>query len=487
MILLCGNPKRVQGAKRPTPVQTAKSKAQHLVLGFFVFYTCAMLRVLVTVIISTASLQSVVCQERERISRNLKKFNVDGRSPRMFNQIIRDSLQLNSVGFESDGILIGLEKISRSKLTGGDKIKKKDREGLLGLNYSNYLNGGKKAAKKGALRVTTQGRWIMMTHWGSFDQGRFERFRFNIYQKDYSKNPEYNVYQESIDELKNIAIHVDNKIKEGGYTHVVLMSTGWNCEQRESIRWYKDWLYHLANKARKEGKRFKPFFVGISWPSVWRGNLGYYASYFQKATDADEIGLTYANRLIWKALMPSIQNADKKPELVLIGHSFGGRILTRAAFSNMLFNKPGTGKIDYLICAEGAFSAKRFYETKRKRRIGIYSYSNPVLKLRSTHSINDRAVKWAVWAPFMGKYSSKRALRKGSPKFSFGTVDRYGTIEDEDRGAYVHYDARDLIWYRMRWLEIAHNDVLRPEFSWFIYNLLNALEGSTKNARNPQK
>jgi len=165
---------------------------------------------------------------------------------------------------------------------------------------------------------------------------------------------------------------------EPAYTHIIVASMGWNNDQVESVRRYNALLGNIVAHSRLENDRgsepFNPLVIGLTWPSVWGGdsffstiNLGgHLISYPNKAEDADEIGYTIANYLVNK-IVYRVKQEEKKRDLkvVLIGHSMGARILSRAMFSAHLLKADTCGgrvgnATDLFIGLQGAFSVRRF-------------------------------------------------------------------------------------------------------------------------------
>lgn len=160
------------------------------------------------------------------------------------------------------------------------------------------------------------------------------------------------------------------------YTHFLVLSMGWNNDPQESIIRYNQIVDNLHRSARasKSGK-FKPMIVCFSWPSVWASKssnfvwqkINHIFSYGNKADDADEVGYTIGNYIVndmLSRLKKEARDRNKPPvKIVLIGHSMGARLLTRAFFSNDLLKDGDPYKdieADYVFGLEGAFSINRF-------------------------------------------------------------------------------------------------------------------------------
>ncbi|MGX9355366.1 hypothetical protein ACS3SW_09445 [Roseobacteraceae bacterium S113] len=150
------------------------------------------------------------------------------------------------------------------------------------------------------------------------------------------------------------------------FTHLVLMCMGWNNDQTEALERYNDLMMQTGRNT--DGAVFNPLVIGLTWPSVWktRGDGGFInwvlhkASYANKALDADELGFGIANALV-NRILPRVEAASGL-RAIMIGHSMGARILSRAYYSAQVLRDavPRTGLRPILIGLQGAFSANRF-------------------------------------------------------------------------------------------------------------------------------
>ena len=162
--------------------------------------------------------------------------------------------------------------------------------------------------------------------------------------------------------------------KDERYTRIIVAAMGWNNNQVETVRRYNALMGNIVAQAKKaDAKTFKPLIIGLTWPSVWGGesyfnilnSLYHVVSYPNKTADSDEIGYTIANILINKILQELKSEYDLK--IVLIGHSLGARMMSRAMFSAHLINDtsketndPPKTAADLFIGLQGAFSVRRF-------------------------------------------------------------------------------------------------------------------------------
>ena len=203
---------------------------------------------------------------------------------------------------------------------------------------------------------------------------------YNIYE-----SPDYeNAFAKSFAQLDGLGEKLRAKLtaangKPGaapnpeGYSHILVYCMGWNTDQQESIRNYNSLMGFLAQAAGESpaGDSFRPLVIGMSWPAEWSYLKP--LSYLSKAGDADETGLVWGSYLLKKVLKPL--KLDFGIPLVLVGHSFGARVLTRAAASNpdWIAGVPGPAyaeetdtakkEIDLFIGLQGAVSANRFVRT----------------------------------------------------------------------------------------------------------------------------
>ena len=170
------------------------------------------------------------------------------------------------------------------------------------------------------------------------------------------------------------AIRAELNRPDRKYSHVILVVMGWNTEQIESIQNFNSIVDRLAATAPTPAK-FAPLVVGVTWPSEWRS--GYFdvlvkaASLLNKANDADELGVGWLGAIVNHAIVPAVYaNAESRPQLLVIGHSFGARATSQAVCRGTLLRKPGEefsdasqGQIDWLIALQGAYSLNRFNQT----------------------------------------------------------------------------------------------------------------------------
>ncbi|GAB90148.1 hypothetical protein [Gordonia rhizosphera] len=60
-------------------------------------------------------------------------------------------------------------------------------------------------------------------------------------------------------------------IQGGAFTDLYLLSHGWNTTPKSAIATYREWTAGLLDQAQAHpiGRKYRPAFVGVVWPSVW--------------------------------------------------------------------------------------------------------------------------------------------------------------------------------------------------------------------------
>jgi hypothetical protein len=108
--------------------------------------------------------------------------------------------------------------------------------------------------------------------------------------------------------------------------------------------------------------------IGVSWPSYWSKGITNVFSYGNKAKDADDLGISWLNLLVNRELPEAMEAARVKVPLVLIGHSFGVRAVTRAAAASPALNSKADrasmeiySGANLVIGLQGAVSINRFW------------------------------------------------------------------------------------------------------------------------------
>lgn len=272
-------------------------------------------------------------------------------------------------------------------------------------------------------------------------------------------------------------------------THLFLFSTGWNTAQWESMANYTDLYRNLVTAAAKDGADFRPLFIGLSWPSLWPNQLGDIGGdLVNKKNDADEIGIIWANLLIQKVLLPL--KIEHGTPVVLVGHSFGARIVSRAAFSAPLLGSRND-EVDLLIGLQGAFTANRFAN-------GVGASDAPYRDFHSrfvtnsvfTTSDNDQAVGKIIKylrVQYIGagkfyRNSQKRRYRGIFSQLALNSSGNFSGPEAEwkrilcARDKVKLVDANNVVRLNVPGTGgKAHSDIYTPQIGRFVWNLVKMI------------
>jgi hypothetical protein len=288
------------------------------------------------------------------------------------------------------------------------------------------------------------------------------------------------------------ALDLAGRVAERHATHILVYATGWNTAQFASIKNYTDWWRALmeiyqggqlrdgAASSRAEFGEvapapFRPIFVGLSWSADWP-RFPYVADFINKAHDADEVGLTWANLLVNRVLKGVAKKHGVR--IVLVGHSFGARLLSRAVHSAPLLilehddpvvNPP----IDLFVGLQGAFPYKRFVAGRGCDGSPYADFALRAQKFLFTSSAKDRAMDAHWLSVYIGNDRAFAATRKlqgrsGTPRvFEHSRLIANGSWEcppSMDAEQVAVLDATALI--------TSHNDVYGAPIARFVLRSL---------------
>ena len=332
-----------------------------------------------------------------------------------------------------------------------------------------------------------------------------EEFIHNAYEKDFNPSKVYTDSSVALDKLKERLGEIKDTEK---YTHIFLYCMGWNTDQQESLRNYNSLLGLMIESYDVEKQQpFRPLFVGISWPSLWKWEFfkytGIISSYFTKADDADEVGLIWGNRILRDILIPL--KKEKKIPLIIIGHSLGSRVLTRALFSSPLVptelaDSPDDIKnsdVDLVVGLEGAFSVRRFVHGKGLEGYPYEKFNDYAGKFVFTWSKYDSANQApAIYGTrYIGGEAGYKYTTKFKDSFAHFTIKTNGTdnnyninfseVQDNkkwknsftDSSKISIVDTSELIYYHpYQKGGNAHNDIYTPGIAEFIWNCINNIQ-----------
>ena len=309
---------------------------------------------------------------------------------------------------------------------------------------------------------------------------------YNAYAKDL--DGEYN-YETSFSKTDEMFKNLKKAITSTKYTHIIVMSMGWNTGQVESIKNFNVILGNIESSIDTKNEVFKPLVIGLTWPSVWMSNsdskiqkkAGHIFSYPNKANDADEIGYTWANWILNKKLPEATAGIVDKPKIVAIGHSFGARLLSRAIFSSEYIHSEfdRSSSVDLFIGLQGAFSLNRFIDNKGNEDSAYSDYKDLKTKIALTTSKNDiynSAAFFVTGAKHAGGRSGLREANKSdnSDIFDVQIWDPISKQVSLPKGKVLILDAAEIIKDENGLA--AHNDILDKEMGSLIWNLMKNIE-----------
>jgi len=272
------------------------------------------------------------------------------------------------------------------------------------------------------------------------------------------------------------------------FTHVFVMCMGWVNDQRESTMRFRNVAVQVTRAAREKGDtRFRALVIGVTWPSGWLTNsdvkalrhLGHAFSYPNKSNDADELGIRVISPLVFQHIRPCLPQGVV---LVGIGHSFGARAMSRAAYSHPMLRGSKGSQFDILVSLQGAYSLKRWLPGLSWEGAPYVISQQPLHFVTSSEHDTSNAI--AFWSSHVGGADGLRGAKRYPSRFQTATW--LPEADQLDRSALssatpVIVDARTLAQGKPdESLDVygnesrsAHNDMLNAETGRFIYHLLS--------------
>lgn len=178
--------------------------------------------------------------------------------------------------------------------------------------------------------------------------------------------------EEGIARLEQVLQADLRRARENGmpYSHVFIYVMGWNTGEAASIENFNALYGYLLDAAAADtaaGKDFRPLFIGLSWPSAWSFGTGVWdnilraLSFWNKKNDADELGATWANYLV-NDVLTRVKRQQDGLRVVLVGHSFGARAVSRALYSCAWLPAEADcqATVDLVVGLQAAFGRSRF-------------------------------------------------------------------------------------------------------------------------------
>jgi pimeloyl-ACP methyl ester carboxylesterase len=210
--------------------------------------------------------------------------------------------------------------------------------------------------------------------------------------------------------------------------------------------------------------------------------LGHLGSYTNKSNDADEIGYSIANWLIHLELAQSRDAVGRErfPTVVVLGHSMGARLFSRAIFSGAHLRQPATAPNDVValyIGLQGAFSARRFVAADSGEGAPYAAYPALSTVIVLTSSKHDRANPTAIWSKHVGGPNGLRYMR--------GHPDIFNVLKWREEKPQIGQAIRDYQGDgRVLTLDVseivtgsgAHNDILDRDMAELVWFCLQQLD-----------
>ncbi len=317
-----------------------------------------------------------------------------------------------------------------------------------------------------------------------------QEYIYNAYEHDLKGKYDYEISFSEMDEIfKDFTERLkrsDNTVTP--YTHVLIMSMGWNNDQVETLWRYNKILDNLAIAAKEQGEPFKPLVFAITWPSAWatisdsslQKTFSHLFSYWNKANDADEIGYTWLNWVMNHKIPEAIISAQlsKPPNTIVISHSFGARLLSRALFSANHINPiyKSHNSVDLFLGLQGAFSANRFLPENSLEGYPYSGFMELPTKIVLTTSMNDEANPIAYYLTRTGHVGGHRGLSiaEDNPKvFDVKVWDENVPQMNLPVNKVLVVNASSIV--KKENDLTAHNDILDEEMGVLMWNFIRKL------------
>ncbi|MBT3877523.1 MAG: hypothetical protein HOI47_22315 [Candidatus Scalindua sp.] len=444
------------------------------------------------------------CSNQPKLSNKEKAYGTNKGKYAIFHRIAEVD---RGLGLKYPGFLVGIEKGYREKIDPNntyDIVDKLNKDTTSEKNYARVKDilGDRKLTFVSHIAQYSLKSGINGNPYNGIPYIA-EHFIHNAYEKDFDSS---NVYTESSIALDNLKERIEQIKDNEQYTHIFFYCMGWNTDQQESLRNYNSLLGLIIENYNGE-RPFKPLFVGITWPSLWKWNFfkytGIISSYFTKADDADEVGLMWGNRILRDILIPL--KKEKNIPLILVGHSLGARALTRALFSSPLVPTELTDSpddinrsdVDLMIGLEGAFSVRRFIYDKGLEGYPYEKFEEYARKFVFTWSTYDSAnsVPVIYGTRYIGGEPGYKYTKKFITSFDHFTIKTNGTDNNYNKiytgvkdgvkwqqsfgisSKISIVDASELIYYRSYFNGgKAHNDIYTPGIAKFIWSCIDNIQ-----------
>jgi hypothetical protein len=389
---------------------------------------------------------------------------------------------------EEDGYIIGIEKYKREDIGApveGDPARFRSLPNPTASKLISQQNHE-------FTKATDDLKAMLVTHIASYFSER--HYLFNAYNCSLKGTLNYKKGYDALEVLEKDLLErlMQAEDQAKPYSHIFIMSMGWNNDQYVSIYRYNRILENLSDIAEKQGDAdFKPLVIGITWPSAWftiedswfkKKVIGHFGSYTNKSNDADEIGYTIMNWFINHQL-PRVRKAmapNSFPKVIAIGHSMGARLLSRAIFSGQHLKTASPengGIVDMFIGLQGAFSARRFVSDDSGEGAPYRDYASLPTIIILTSSENDIANPFAFWSKHVGGGNGLKYMKENENVFNV----LVWSSEREKLEAAIREYSRNREVIALDSKEIvkgpdAHNDILDSDVAELIQFCIGSID-----------
>ena len=425
------------------------------------------------------------CSTPRRLAAPEKTFDTDGPITSLFHASLYYPEQLD---LRYDGYIVGIEKSPRKTIGVGDDAASLAVPGmpLPGDRVEKALDDGKRMFVSHIIRSRPGNRLPVCALHNAYDKPEVEGGQFIQPCEGYKQFPSAaTAYQDSWTGLAALKEDLQRQRDSGRmqYTHIVVVTMGWNTDQVEAIRNVNTITHNLV----KTRATMKPLVIGVTWPGMWKSDwadtLVKIASFPNKAEDADEVGLTWLGVLLHETL----PQANLGLPVIAIGHSFGGRATTVAACSGPAISNGSArapiGAIDSVVILQGAFPTSRLF-AKRENDGGQRADCGHVRRLIMTATDSDIANKlpgklWRKeYSGDSASYAEYCAPGRDNIRCAEAEKDgRIASIRGKLDSNILYVDTGKLMTenaYMSGKFSGSHSDIFRTEHADFIWNALDA-------------
>lgn len=401
------------------------------------------------------------------------------------------------IGLRFDGFIVGLEKSPRERITENGKVPVHpiaDAGLANAADSAKKINDGKLLFVSHILRnAAVPGAISNCALYNAYDVtvGTVTKRQLVDYcggTEILRVKPE-EAFENSWKALDKLKSSISGAVESGKYTHVLIVTMGWNTEQVEAVRNINSIAGNFVNASKVKAN---PLVIGVTWPSMWISKwvdpVIKVASFPSKAEDADEVGLTWLGVLLHDTV-PAALSGSPIP-VIAIGHSFGGRATIAAACVGPIISPSTTalprGHIDTAIIFQGAFMSEQLFASTPEKFHYPLGCPN-VGKLALTSSVADKANNIPFWGTYSGDdrtFKKHCAMSENAGRVSCASAGADGELSTVKAGEFeniMFINANSLInEHAYGTGGGAHSDIFRREHGTLINAVLQRDTGTGK-------